>query len=103
VRQAGRCVLAVGSVKGSGRRGGEAVRGRTGGTEVKRPRNPVTWVDARGQVVYVKGSRKNRTERLSKSDLEAVRDLISGTVTIGNGKVFYAPFRLASEAEVEAL
>jgi hypothetical protein len=56
-------------------------------------RNPVTWVDAKGQVVYIKGSRKNKTERLTKQELEDTCDLISGTVTRADGKVFYAPFR----------
>jgi hypothetical protein len=61
-------------------------------------KKPGTWVDAKGTVVYVKGSRKNRTERLTLSELKAVaidNRLISGTVTTAAGKVFYAPFRKA--------
>ncbi|HUS59435.1 MAG TPA: hypothetical protein VM141_12360 [Planctomycetota bacterium] len=59
-------------------------------------RNPITWVDSRGQVVYVKGSRKNQTERLTAAELEATKDLLSGTVTRADGKVFYAPFHIAN-------
>ena len=59
-------------------------------------RNPITWIDARGQVVYVKGSRKNKTERLTAADLEAVKDFLNGTVTRVDGKVFYAPFHIAN-------
>jgi len=59
-------------------------------------RNSVMWVDARAQVVYVKGSRKNRTERLTAAELEAVKDLLNGTVTRSDGKVFYAPFHIAN-------
>ena len=59
--------------------------------------NPITWVDARGQVVYVKGSRKNKTERLTADELDATKDLKSGTVTRVDGKVFYAPFRAANK------
>ena len=56
---------------------------------------PITWVDAHGQVVYVKGSRRNRTDRLTAEELECTRDLISGTVTRADGKsVFHAPFRI---------
>lgn len=58
---------------------------------------PITWVDARGQVVYVKGSRRNRTERLTAEELEYTKDLISGTVTRADGKaIFHAPFQMQS-------
>lgn len=57
-------------------------------------RNPIIWVDAKGQVVYIKGSRKNKTERLTADELEWVKDLISGTVTRKDGKIFYAPFHI---------
>jgi hypothetical protein len=57
---------------------------------------PITWIDARGQVVYVKGSRKNKIERLTAAVLEATKDLLSGTVTRADGKVFYAPFHIAN-------
>jgi len=55
------------------------------------------WVDAKGQVVYVKGSRKNRIEGLVRSEFVCIMEscLISGTVTRPDGKVFYAPFRRA--------
>jgi hypothetical protein len=55
-----------------------------------------TWVDAKGQVVYVKGSRKNRTEGLTREELKLVAvdyPLLSGTVTRPDGKVFFAPFK----------
>ena len=54
-----------------------------------------TWVDAKDQVVYVKGSRKNWAGRLTRQELQATKMLISGTVT-KEGKVFYAPFRRVS-------
>jgi len=58
---------------------------------------PITWVDAHGQVVYVKGSRRNRTERLTAEELEFTKDLQAGTVTRADGKaVFYAPFKMQS-------
>lgn len=59
-------------------------------------RNPITWVDARGQVVCVKGSRKNKTERLTAAELEDTKDLLSGTVTRADGKIFYAPFHIVN-------
>lgn len=55
------------------------------------------WVDARGQVVYVRGSRKNKTERLTAAELEATKDLLSGIVIRADGKVFYAPFHVADK------
>ncbi len=68
-------------------------------------RNPVTWIDAKGQIVYIKGSKKNRTERLTKEELDCVTgdlELLSGTVTTVNGKVFYAPFHLINHEKNES-
>lgn len=60
---------------------------------VKAPSVPEKWIDAKGQVAYVKGSRQNREDGLIREEMEAVKDLRSGTVTRVDGKVFYAPFR----------
>lgn len=57
-------------------------------------RNPITFIDARGNIVYVKGSRKNKTHYLSREAFLATNMLIWGTVTKQDGTVFYAPFRL---------
>jgi hypothetical protein len=51
-----------------------------------------TWVDQKGQVVYQHGG-KSSENVLSISEFLAVRDLLSGTVKLANGKVFYAPFK----------
>lgn len=51
---------------------------------------PETWIDARGQVVYIKKSRKSF---LTREELESVKDFLSGTVT-KDGKVIFAPFKL---------
>ena len=56
-------------------------------------KTPETWVDADGKPVYVKGSRKNATERLTLAEFVSVVDMISGTVTRADGVVFRAPFR----------
>lgn len=56
-------------------------------------RKPETWIDQEGKVVYIKGSKYNRTERLTKEELDATVCLLSGTVTRSDGKVFYAPFK----------
>lgn len=60
-----------------------------------------TWLDARGQVVYVKGSKKNKATRLTRGELYSCLDLLSGTVTKSDGTTFYAPFRRAGETEEE--
>ena len=61
--------------------------------KVSKAKSPETWQDSRGQTVYVKGSPKNKTDRLIKSEFEGVRDLLSGVVTRKDtGKKFYAPF-----------
>jgi hypothetical protein len=58
-------------------------------------KKPETWVDAKGQVVYVKGSRKNKVDGLVRSEFVCIMEscMISGTVTRPDGKVFYIPFR----------
>jgi hypothetical protein len=61
---------------------------------------PVTWVNAGGKTVYVKGSRKNKTERLTAAELEATKDMLSGTVTRVDGTVFYLPFRVANMSAI---
>lgn len=54
---------------------------------------PITWIDAKDQIVYIKGSKLNRSLYLTKEEFDQTKDLISGTVTKLDGKVFYAPFR----------
>jgi hypothetical protein len=58
---------------------------------------PETWIDQRGQIVYIKYSKLNKSLRLTKHEFEATNMLLSGTVTRNDGKVFYAPFTLATE------
>ena len=50
------------------------------------------WQDIKGQIVYIKGSRLNKKNRLTREEFEQTKDLISGTVTLLNGTIFYAPF-----------